>query len=88
MKYRDEIAPFWNELGIQLFQEKYIHKLKIIQANHPNDVARCCHEMFEVWLSVEVEASWNTLIDALKEIKQNTLAAKLKQDVLKGMHFY
>ena len=84
MKYRDEIAPFWEDLGIQLFQEEYIHKLKIIKIDHPGDTASCCRRMFDLWLSVDIEASWNKLIDALKVIRQNTLAVKLMQDVLKG----
>ena len=40
--------------------------------------------MFEYWLGVDEGASWNKLINALEEIGQNTLAASIKQNVLKG----
>ena len=40
--------------------------------------------MFEHWLSVDTQASWKKLIDALESIKQNTTAAKIRQDILIG----
>ena len=85
MKYKGEIAPHWNYLGIQLLEEKYVHKLKIIKEDHPADTERCCTEMFKYWLDVDTKASWNKLIDALKQIAQNTLAEKIKEDISKGM---
>ena len=83
-KYRDEIAPYWYDLGKQLLQEEYIVKLKIIQTNNPNDVEKCCDGMFECWLSVDVQADWNKLIDALEHIQKNATAARIRQDVLIG----
>ena len=58
--------------------------LEIIQENHPNDVQKRCNEMFNYWLSNDPAASWDTLINALEQIGQNALAAKLKKDILKG----
>ena len=84
MKYRDEIAPYWCNLGIQLLQEEHIHKLNVIQTNHPSDVQKCCDEFFNYWLGVDVEANWTKLIDALERIQQNSTAAKVRQDVLIG----
>lgn len=85
MKYRDEIAPYWRNLGMQLLQEKYIHKLNIIQKNHPNDAEDCCDKMFEYWLRVDVEANWDKLVNALEHIQQNSTAAKVRQDLFTGV---
>ena len=41
--------------------------------------------MFEYWLRIDTEASWDKLIAALKEINQNRLIAKIEKDVLKGI---
>ena len=84
MKYRNKIAPYWRNLGIQLLPEKYADKLDVIQANHPNKVEDCCDEMFHYWLKVDTEATWNKLIDALEDIQQNETAAKIRKDNLKG----
>ena len=84
MKYWDKIAPHWRDLGIQLLQEKYTHKLDVIQANHRNKVEDCCDEMFQYWLEVDTDANWNKLIDALEHIHQNTTAAEIRQDNLLG----
>ena len=85
MEYRDKIAPNWYDLGVQLLQlQKYIDKLNVIKANYPNKVEKCCHEMFEYWLSVDGQASWNKLIDALEHSQQNATAAKIRQDILIG----
>ena len=84
MKYRTRIAPHWSNLGIQLLEEKHVHKLKVIKENHPADIEKCCTEMFNYWLDVDTEASWDKLIDALEQIGQNALVEKL-QNVFKGI---
>ena len=85
MKYRDKIAPHWYHLGVQLLQlQKYIDKLYVIKENNSNKVEKCCDEMFEYWLSVDVQANWNKLIDALEHIQQNATAAIIRQDILIG----
>ena len=84
MKYRDDIAPYWYELGTQLLQDEYANKLQVIQENHHNHVQKCCVAMFQCWLDVDVEANWNKLIDALKCIQKNVLAEKIRRDNLIG----
>ena len=59
--------------------------LDIIEENHHHDVKTCCTEMFKYWLSVDIRASWNKLIEALEMIDENALAEKLKTDVIKGI---
>ena len=41
--------------------------------------------MFECWLRIDTEATWDKLIAALKEINHYQLAAKIEKDVLKGI---
>ena len=84
MKYEEKIAPHWNNLGIQLLEEKRVHKLNIIEENYRGDIERCCTEMFKYWLDVDTKASWDKLIDALERIGQNALAETIKEDVFKG----
>ena len=49
----------------------------------------CCTEMFQLWLSKQPRASWNQLIDSLRQpgIDLNRLANEIEQ-MLKspGMH--
>ena len=87
MKYRNSIAPYWRNLGLQLLQEKYTDKLDVIQANYPTKVEDCCDKMFQHWLEVDTEASWNKLIDALEDIHQNALAKKIREEILKGKFY-
>ena len=84
MEYKDEIAPYWYDLGMQLLQEEYFSKLNVIEKNYPNDVEKCCGKMFGYWLSVDVQANWDKLIDALKHIQKNAMAARIRQDILIG----
>ena len=82
---RGDIAPRWYDLGIQLLNEEQCAKLNIIKDNHPQDAEKCCTEMFEYWLRVDVDASWNKLITALKMIDEIALAEKIETDVLRGL---
>ena len=84
MKYEGKIAPHWNRLGIQLLEEKDVHKLNIIKEDHPVGTEKCCTEMFKYWLDVDTKASWDKLIDTLECIGQNSLAETIKEDVFKG----
>ena len=84
MKYRNSIAPYWRDLGIQLLQEEYTDKLDIIQADHHHEVQVCCDKMFQYWLEVDTEANWNKLIESLEYIQQIATAAKIREDNLKG----
>ena len=78
INYEGKIAPYWHNLGMQLFPERQIHHLDIIQQNHLANNERCCTEMFKYWLDVDTEASWNKLINALEQIEQISLAEKIK----------
>ena len=55
--------------------------LKNIEKNEP-DVQSCCTRLFDHWLTVDVHASWNKLIEALEEINEKYLAEKIRRKVL------
>ena len=81
----NEVAPHWDILGEMLLKEESVKQLQIIEANWRYDVQKCCSKMFEYWLRIDTQASWDKLITALKEINQNKLIAKIEKDVLKGI---
>ena len=85
MKYRDDIAPHWHDLGTELLQE-YAHKLNVIQANHPNNVQKCCGEMFQCWLELDDEANWNKLIGAVRRIDP-FIANRIAEENLNGKFY-
>jgi len=62
------VAEKWWDLGVQLLvsDERQIATLIVIAANYPQNVVKCCQTMFEEWLEIRNDASWNQLIEALK----------------------
>ena len=67
-----EVATKWYELGLELVDSNKI--LKVIEADHRNDVNTCCRVMFEKWLEKTPDASWSQLITALNNIEMKTAA--------------
>ena len=82
---RDEIAYKWFDLGILLKVPD--HQLDIIYMNHCYNTQFCCTEMFSYWLKTDTEASWRKLIIALRNMAQNSLADKIKTQILLGMYY-
>ena len=72
------VCPIWRKLGTQLNLNHW--DLDAIEANH-GKVEDCCTIMFTKWLSQEPEASWPTLVSALrtKSVNMPELAASLKE---------
>ena len=79
---RDEVAVKWYDLGVCLMIPH--EQLDIIKSDTPFDAKMCCTKMFQTWLQVDPKANWSKLIAALKEIKANTLAEKIKNNILQG----
>ena len=84
---KDKVAARWRNLGVALLEEESRHMLNILEVNFPNDAQERYSRLFDYWLRIDTEASWNTLIDALEQIDEKVLAAKLKKDLLKGISF-
>ena len=61
--FTPEYAPSWIEIGILLGLPD--SKIRIIKANNPSDVKRCCNEMLAEWLRMDLDASWVKLFVAV-----------------------
>ena len=74
-------APQWREIGVEL--GLLPKKLNVIKADYiQHGVRRCCNEMFEEWLKVDVTASWKKLLDALESPAVQTLRSNAGKLIL------
>ena len=73
-----KVCSIWRKLGTQLNLNHW--DMDAIEANH-RKVEDCCTTMFTKWLSQDPEASWSTLVSALrtKSVDMPELAASLKE---------
>ena len=74
----------WYDLGIELLHSNDVGELNTIEAEYPSDLNRCCTKMFQLWLKKQPIASWNQLIEALRQpgIQLEALASKIEQMLL------
>ena len=75
---RKDVSTKWHDLGLELLEQEDEEKLNEIKSNNPSDVGECCKEMFQLWLRKSTNATWNQLIQALKEVDLNNLAATIE----------
>ena len=75
------IGKKWYDLGIELLENDDIGALNNIQSDHSKDQEECCTKMFQLWLTKQ-PASWNQLIEALRNIKLNHLATSIEEMLL------
>ena len=77
---RGAIGSKWHDLGIELLDYGDYEKLDTIEDEHPANLIKCCNEMFKLWLKKQPTASWNQLIEALREpsVELDTLASKIE----------
>ena len=80
---RGEVVLKWQDLGTELLDSNDVQKLDTIEAEHPLDLNKCCVKMFKLWLRNQPTASWNQLIEALRQPdKLHTLASKIEHMLL------
>ena len=74
---RPKVAAQWCDLGAQLISDD---KLKIIEYDEGKHAEACCSRMFQVWLQVDVTASWVKLVKALRKpsVAHNPLADEIE----------
>ena len=76
----------WHDLGIKLLDSNDINvqDLDRIEADHKLDLDKCCTKMFQLWLSKQPSASWNQLIEALRQpdIELHAVATKIERMLL------
>jgi len=81
------VAPYvtdkWEKVFIQLLGDEHRHVMITICKDHHGDSESCCHAMFEQWLDLCPNASWNDLIDALhtNSVRKIALAEDLTKHV-------
>ena len=63
-------------------------QLDVIRNRNPTNAIRCTTQMFQYWLQVDVTASWNKLIEALRKINKHFLAKIICRKVLQGNSAY
>jgi len=78
------VGPKWYYLGIELLEVDDVKKLNTIQSEHPADLEICCTKLFEFWLEKQPQASWNQLIESLRQpgLDLGHLATKIEQMLL------
>ena len=81
---RSAVCMKWYYLGIKLLDSNDVGELNAIKVKHPSDLNKCCNRMFDLWLNKQPTASWNQLIEALRQahIELGTLANKIEQMLL------
>ena len=82
---KTDIANDWYEIGVELFDVGDEAVLNTVKKSYPGDPNRCAAEMLRLWLARKPEASWNQLLETLREphIKLKPLLQKLKECCLK-----
>ena len=76
-------AAEWYELGLQLGVENA--ELKVIKKNNPGDFKACRREMFEAWLRITTNPSYQQLVEALLTVGETSAADHLCQKYSKIM---
>ncbi|XP_065890344.1 protein NLRC3-like isoform X2 [Dysidea avara] len=79
------VTKQWYHLGLQLLDSDYTHELDTIKADTKNDTRTCCRKMFSKWLSTDVQASWDKVIEALTIIELKNVACNIKLLLLQGV---
>ena len=79
---RSSVGLKWHDLGIELLDFDDVEDLDKIEAEHTSDLDKCCTKMFQLWLRKQPRASWNQLIEALRQIELNALVTKIEQMLL------
>ena len=84
---RIDVGKKWYDLGVQLLDQEDEETLSTIEANYRGDIDKCVTEMFRLWTQRKPEASWNNLIDALRQpgVKLDALAKNIEDMLCEGI---
>jgi len=81
---KKQVGSKWHDLGVELLEADDVATLDAIRSERlPDDSA--CTRMFTFWLNKQPTATWNQLIEALRQpgIELNDLATKIERMLLK-----
>ena len=80
------VATRWYDLGLELLETKHDNEIEIIDTNY-SDMVTCCRKMLSKWLETQSDsASWDQLIQAVKNIELNNVVSDIEQLLLQGEH--
>ena len=74
---KEEASIKWHDLGLELLEPEDERKLNEIQYSSHRDVSERCKQMFQLWLERCPDATWEHLIQALREVGLNHLATTI-----------
>ena len=78
MHHLEDIVERWYELGVQL--DVPLNKLNEIRFNNSSDVYQCKLLMLQEWQRRPIlKPSWCTLVDALRNMKENAIVQRISQ---------
>ena len=78
MHHLEDIVKDWYQLGVELGLP--ISKLDEIECNNSSNVLRCKLLMLQEWQrQPTLKPSWCTMVDALHNMKENTVADRISQ---------
>ena len=76
-----KVADKWYKLGIQLLDSSQLINLDKVRLTYSNDSQKACVEMIKYWLKNTSDATWDSLIHALRAPGLELLA--IAEDVVK-----
>ena len=78
MHHLEGIVKCWYQFGVELGLP--MSKLEEIECNNSSNVLRCKLLMLQEWQRrLTTKPSWCTLVDALHDMKENTVADRISQ---------
>ena len=82
------VASRWYDLGLELLETQHERELDTIEKDSKVDGAKtCCRKMFSKWLETQSDnASWDQLIQAVKNIELTDVANDIEQLLLQGKY--
>ena len=86
-KLLDWVAPYvtdkWEKICVQLLGDEHRHVMNTIRRDHSKSSEDSCQVMFEQWLQLSPNPSWNDVINALRanSVRKIALAEELVQRI-------
>ena len=80
------VAVKWYDLGLELLDPVNEHELEIIEKDVRDDAKMACRKMFKKWLDSDEEASWEKVIQALRDIELDEVAHNIEEHLQQGLH--
>ena len=72
-----EVVPRYQQLGNILLQSPNGARVLGIERSKPHNVNDVVYEIFRQWLEEDADATWNKLVQCLKDANLSSLAKKM-----------